>query len=129
MPNPMPNPMRSREILMIQVILMFPGYPDDPDDSEGSDPDYIVGLYPEPVAANGAVMANEENVANGAITANGAANEAVQAVAKSSAGTEVGAPKKRGRPPKNSKLTWGGNRRRLLLSLIFNKTILYVYKS
>ena len=91
-----------------------PGYPDDPDDSESSDPDYIVGLYPEPVAANGAIMANEENAANGAITANGAANEAVQAVAESSAGTEVGAAKKRGRPPKNSKLTWGGNRRRLL---------------
>ena len=72
-----------------------PGYSDDSDDSEGSDPDYVVGLYPEPVAANGA------------ITANGAANEAVQVVA------EVGAAKKRGRPPKNSKLTWGGNRRRL----------------
>ena len=84
-----------------------PGYPDDPDDSEGSDPDYVVGLYPEPVAANGAIMANEENAANGAITANGAANEAVQVVA------EVGAAKKRGCPPKNSKLIWGGNRRRL----------------
>ena len=35
-----------------------PGYPDDPNGSEGSDPDYVVWLYLEPVAANGAITAN-----------------------------------------------------------------------